>query len=88
MYIPGNSGDTPSHNLPQGDTYSVSLYIFHIDFWIDNIPTNPLKVWDHRFTLNPAMHKLPGVGGGYPLPLHIFSGFLDRRVMCLMHPLE
>ena len=24
----------------------------------------------------------------HTLPLHIFSGFLARRVMCLMHPLE
>ena len=34
------------------------------------------------------MQNLPGVGGVHPLPLHIFSGFLARRVMYLMHPLE
>ena len=49
VYTPQNSGDTPSHTLPpfEGDSCSVNLYIFPINLGIDNIPKNPLKVWDH-----------------------------------------
>ena len=42
---------------------------------------NSTKVCTTSLSLNFKMQKLPGVGGGDPLP-----GFLDRRVMCLMHP--
>jgi len=28
------------------------------------------------------------MGGGHTLLLNTFSGFLERRVMCVMHPLE
>ena len=48
---------------------------------------NSTKVCTTSLSLNFKMQKLPGVGGGDPLPHpQLFSGFLDRRVMCLMHP--
>ena len=77
--------------IKRSEKQAVKLY-FISKLWIDNTSKIHPKYAPDRLFWTLKMQKLPVVGGGYPLhtlPLHIFSGFLiDRRVMCLMYPLE
>ena len=58
------------HSPPfEGDTCSVNLYIFPINFWIDNIPTNPLKVWDNLLWILKSKKPWYGRGQSFPFPL-------------------
>ena len=52
---------------------------------------SPPKVCTRSLILNFKMQKFPGLGGGHPLPHPpppYFPRFLDRRVMCLILPLD
>ena len=63
---------------------------FLLKFWIDSASKIHQKYVPDRLFWTLKMQKIHDVGGGHPLPhpLHIFPRLLDRRIMCLMHPLE